>query len=95
MAQLQPSSIGRVLADSKKEGVTPKDEQKITHDVHGIALSSIKRASARISQHSTIAEDPTSQSKPAVPGKSVLLSHVFSAESFARLLSRCQCCYVD
>jgi hypothetical protein len=65
MAQLQPSSIGRVLADSKKDGVTFKDEQNITHNVHGITSSSTKRASARISQHSTIAEDPTSQSKPS------------------------------
>jgi hypothetical protein len=65
MAQLQPSSIGRVLAESKKEVINFKDEQDITHNVHGITSSSTKRASARISQHSTIAEDPTSQSKPS------------------------------
>jgi hypothetical protein len=63
MAQLQPPSLGRVLADNKKEGATSRDEQNIMHNVHGITSRSTKPASARISQHSTIMEDPTSQSR--------------------------------
>ncbi|KAH6629799.1 hypothetical protein C7974DRAFT_193152 [Boeremia exigua] len=65
MAQLQPSGLTRVFTESKIGGATSNAEPDTAH---GVASSSARCVSVRISQHSTIAEDPASQTPRASRG---------------------------